>query len=80
MSWPGHRPRSSGSTDGSRKRSDASAAGDTAATEAALAAYSTIVVEATSETGGDPTATAALDASVTRHVTVLTALGATRAG
>ena len=56
---------------------DASAAGDTAATEAALAAYSTIVEQATSETGGDPTATAALDASVTRHVTVLTALGAT---
>ena len=59
---------------------DASAAGDTAATEAALAAYSTIVEQATSETGGDPTATATLDASVTRHVTVLTALGATGAG
>jgi len=56
---------------------DASAAGDTAATESALDAYSTILAVATSETGGDPTATSTLDESVIRHVTVLTALGAT---
>ena len=60
-----------------QEASDASAAGDTAATEAALDAYSTILAVATSEAGGDPTATAVLDTSVTRHVTVLTALGAT---
>jgi hypothetical protein len=60
-----------------REAADASAAGDIGATEAALDAYSTIVAVATYETGGDPTATAALDAGVMRHVTVLTALGAT---
>jgi hypothetical protein len=56
---------------------DASAAGDTEATEAALDAYSTILAVATSETGGDPTATSTLDASVAQHIAVLTALGAT---
>jgi hypothetical protein len=60
-----------------QEAADASAAGDTGATEAALDAYSTIVAVATSETGGDPTAIATLDAIVSRHVTVLTALGTT---
>jgi hypothetical protein len=60
-----------------QEASDASAAGDTAATEAALEAYSSILAVATSETGGDPTATSTLDESVTRHVVVLTALGGT---
>ena len=80
MSWPGHRPRSIRLDRRVQEARDASAAGDIAATEAALVAYSTIVDEAASETGGDPTATATLDASVTRHVTVLTALGVDGAG
>ena len=53
---------------------DASVAADGAATEAALDAYSTILVEAAEGTGGDETATAALDIGVSRHVAVLTAL------
>ncbi len=50
----------------------ASTAGDIPATEAALSAYSTIVVEAAKESHGDPTATAAIEVTVTRHVVILT--------
>ena len=59
-----------------QEAAEASAAGNTAATEGALDAYSSIVEKATSETGGDPTAMSTLETSVTRHLTVLTALGA----
>lgn len=52
----------------------ASTAGDASATEAALSAYSTIVVEAAQGSEGDPAAGAALEAGVTRHVAVLTLL------
>ena len=52
----------------------ASTAGDVPGTEAALAAYSTIVVEATQASVGDQTASAALEVGVTRHVVVLTQL------
>jgi hypothetical protein len=50
----------------------ASTAGDGPAVEAALAAYSAIVVEAARDSGGDPTASAAIEFTVTRHVVVLT--------
>jgi hypothetical protein len=50
----------------------ASTAGDASGTEAALVAYSKIVVEAAKGSGGDPTASAALEVTVTRHVVVLT--------
>ncbi|OGO54978.1 MAG: hypothetical protein A2Z32_09610 [Chloroflexi bacterium RBG_16_69_14] len=52
----------------------ASAAGDAAAVEAALEAYSSIVIEAVAGSGGDPAATVAIEVTVTRHVVVLTAL------
>ena len=52
----------------------ASAAGDGPATEAALEAYSSIVVEAAAGSGGDATALAAIEIGVTRHVSVLTSL------
>ncbi len=51
---------------------EASTAGDVTGTEAALSAYSTIVSEAARGSGGDPTASAALEVTVTRHVVVLT--------
>ncbi len=50
----------------------ASTAGDGPATQAALAAYSTIVIEAGQESIGDPTASAAIEMTVSRHVVVLT--------
>jgi hypothetical protein len=50
----------------------ASTAGDAPATEAALSAYSTIVAEAAKGSHGDPTATAAIEVTVTRHVVILT--------
>jgi hypothetical protein len=50
----------------------ASSAGDVPATEAALSAYSTIVVEAANGSEGDPTATATIEVTVTRHVVILT--------
>ena len=50
----------------------ASTAGDVSGTQAALAAYSTIVVEAAKGSAGDPAASAAIEANVTRHVAVLT--------
>lgn len=49
----------------------ASTAGDARATEAALAAYSTIVAEAARSTEGDTTARAAIKVTVARHVAVL---------
>jgi hypothetical protein len=57
----------------------ASTAGDTIATEAALAAYTQILAEAeaAASSTGDPTATAALELSVTHHVAVLTLLSGT---
>ena len=50
----------------------ASSAGDGPAATAALSAYSVIVVEAARGSGGDPTASAAIEVTVTRHVVVLT--------
>ena len=50
----------------------ASTAGDWPATEAALVAYSTIIVEAATGTGGDPTASNTIVVSVTRYIVVLT--------
>ena len=55
---------------------EASAAGDSGATEAALVAYSTIVVEAARDSAGDATARSTIEASVQLHVTVLTTLAA----
>ena len=55
----------------------AATAGDDSATQAALAAYATILVEAANTAIGDPTATAAIQASVTRHVEALTAMAET---
>jgi hypothetical protein len=52
----------------------ASAAGDEGATEAALAAYSSILAEATAGSTGDAAAEATIEAAVSRHVAVLTAL------
>jgi hypothetical protein len=57
-----------------REAQEASTAGDAGGTEAALAAYSTIVVEAVLGSAGDPTASAALEVTVTRQVGVLTLL------
>ena len=56
--------------------SRASAAGDEPAVEAALAAYATIVAEAGAGSAGDPAANAVIEAALTRHVAVLTALAA----
>jgi hypothetical protein len=53
---------------------EASAAGDIPAAEAALAAYSTIVAEATEASAGNATATAEIQVAVARHVIVLTLL------
>lgn len=50
------------------------AVGDAPATEAALVAYSSIVVEAAGGTQGDPTANAAIESSVRRHIAILTLL------
>ena len=50
----------------------ASSAGDGPAARAALSAYSVIVVEAARGSAGDPTASAAIEVTVTRHVVVLT--------
>jgi hypothetical protein len=50
----------------------ASTAGDGVAAQAALVAYSRIVVEATAGTRQDPAAKATLGVTVTRHVAVLT--------
>ena len=55
----------------------ASIDGDSPAAEAALAAYSVIVVEAVQGAAGDPTANATIEISVTRHVVVLTQLAGT---
>jgi len=52
----------------------ASTAGDVPAAEAALSAYSLILVEAAQGSAGDPTANAAIEAALSRHVVVLTAL------
>jgi hypothetical protein len=57
-----------------REAQEASTAGDIGAAEAALAAYSTIVVDAADETAGDTTAGAAIELAVARHVVVLTLL------
>ena len=52
----------------------AAAVGDGPAVQAAVVAYASIVAEAAAGTDGDPTATAALEEAVARHVVVLTAL------
>lgn len=49
-------------------------AGDGPATKAALAAYTSIVAEAARGAGGDATATAAIEASLTRDIALLTGL------
>jgi hypothetical protein len=53
---------------------DATAAGDTNAADAALAAYNAIVVEATAGTHGDAAANATLNDGVRRNIEVLTIL------
>jgi hypothetical protein len=58
----------------------ASSASDAPATEAALLAYTTIVVEADRGSGGDPTARTTIRVAVTRHVIVLTLMVATVPG
>ncbi len=55
----------------------ASAEGDGATVNAALAAYSVIVVEAAQGAAGDPAASAAIETAVSRHVVVLTLLADT---
>jgi hypothetical protein len=55
----------------------ASADGDAPAAEAALGAYSVIVAEAVVGAAGDPTASATIEISVSRHVVVLTNLAGT---
>ncbi|HEV8403731.1 MAG TPA: hypothetical protein VGQ31_11940 [Candidatus Limnocylindrales bacterium] len=55
-----------------REAQEASSAGDVPGTEAALAAYSSIVIEAAAGSDGDATASAALEVTVSRHVGVLT--------
>jgi hypothetical protein len=55
----------------------ASADGDAPAAEAALAAYSEIVLEAVLGAAGDPTADSTIEISITRHVLVLTQLAGT---
>lgn len=57
-----------------REAQQASRDGNGTAAQAALAAYSAIVAEAESGTGGDPAANAVIGATVTRHVAVLTLL------
>jgi hypothetical protein len=57
-----------------KEAQEASSAGDVSGTEAALAAYSSIVVEAAAGTGADATADATLEVAVTRHVVVLTVM------
>lgn len=52
----------------------ASAAGDTNAADAALAAYNSIIAEATAGTNGDAVANATLDTAVRRNIQVLTIL------
>jgi hypothetical protein len=52
----------------------ASTAGDGPAVEAALTAYSVIVIEAADGTAGDPTARAAIEIAVSRHVVILAML------
>jgi hypothetical protein len=52
----------------------ATTAGDTNAADAALAAYNSILAEATAGTHGDAVANAALDTAVRRNIEVLTAL------
>ena len=53
---------------------DATAAGDTHAADAALAAYNAIVAEATAGTTGDAIANATLNTAVRRNIAVLTIL------
>jgi len=53
---------------------EASSAGDASGTEAALAAYSSIVTEAATGSGGDATASATLEVAVTHQVVVLTVM------
>ena len=55
----------------------AATAGDGNATEAALAAYTSILVEAATAATGDPAASAAIQLSVTRHVELLTVMADT---
>jgi len=52
----------------------ASRDGNGPAVQAALAAYSTIVADASEASTGDPAESAALEATVTRHISVLTLL------
>jgi hypothetical protein len=54
----------------------ASASGDQPAAEAALLAYSTIVVEAAQGAAGDPEASATIEVTVERHLVVLTRIAA----
>jgi hypothetical protein len=60
-----------------REIQQASSEGDSAAVQAALAAYSAIVAEAETASDGDAAASAAIGAGVARHVAVLTGLIAT---
>jgi len=53
---------------------DASRAGDSAAIGAALAAYSSILAEATRGADGDPAATSLIEVALSQHVVVLTQL------
>ena len=52
----------------------ASTEGDVSAAESALSAYSVIIVEASQGSRGDPTASAAIEVALGRHILVLTAL------
>jgi hypothetical protein len=52
----------------------AAAEGDVGGTEAALAAYSSIVAEATAASAGDPAADAAIELSVKDHLAALTVM------
>jgi hypothetical protein len=58
----------------------ASAAGDAPATEAALAAYTAILVEAANGSQGDPAALAAIEDSVAGQISLLTLMGDTVPG
>jgi hypothetical protein len=60
-----------------REAQQASLDGDAPGVEAALAAYSVIVIEAVGGAAGDANANAAIELSLTRHVAVLTALAGT---
>lgn len=55
----------------------ASSDGDAPAAEAALTAYSVIVVEAVEDAAGDPAANAAIEVTITGHMVVLTQLAGT---